>query len=212
MTDSLNRGIDSRKEIDLWLLQITFCLLGLPSGTNARPVATKRPYGYIFVLCLSSDRIWNKVKWPEGRIIVGARGGSGSRSVGLCWSSTLLVQYEPMTWTQTWVQARMSDYSLNWTNGVQCYTKVSIMQLVLLKVAQAKLGVFRSGVCQRGTIPHPRRMPDGPAKKPSRSKANSKLCSWPYPRSTDCLNSQMCFLGLLLLCLYRDNRLLLLWF
>ena len=40
-------------------------------------------------------------------------------STRLCWSSAHLVQYEldepSWTWTQIWVQARVPDYSLNWT-------------------------------------------------------------------------------------------------
>ena len=42
----------------------------------------------------------------------------GSNPVWLCWPSAFLVPcgpYEPCwTWTQTWVQARIPDYSLNW--------------------------------------------------------------------------------------------------
>ena len=36
---------------------------------------------------------------------------------GLCWSSAHLVQCKPdePSWTQTWVQALMPDYSRNWT-------------------------------------------------------------------------------------------------
>ena len=64
-------------------------------------------------------------QWPEGRLKVGIRGGErtsssqGSKPAGLSWSLAHLVLYEPdepsWTWTQTWVQAQMPDYSLNWT-------------------------------------------------------------------------------------------------
>ena len=63
--------------------------------------------------------------WPEGQLKVGIKGSGssdtsrGSSLAGLCWSSTHLVQCGPdepcWTWTQIWVQARMPDYSLNWT-------------------------------------------------------------------------------------------------
>ena len=43
----------------------------------------------------------------------------GSSPAGLCWLSAHLLQYGPdepsWTWTQIRVQARMLDYSLNWT-------------------------------------------------------------------------------------------------
>ena len=45
--------------------------------------------------CLPPDRIWHKVKWPEGRIIVRVMGGESP--AGLCWSSAHLVQCEPMS-------------------------------------------------------------------------------------------------------------------
>ena len=54
-------------------------------------------------------------------IIVGGleRGRSGtsqdSTPAGLCWSSTHLVQCGPDEPSWTWTQARMPDYSLNWT-------------------------------------------------------------------------------------------------
>ena len=45
----------------------------------------------------------------------------GSNPAGLCWSSTHLVQCGPdepsRTWTLIRVQARMPEYSLNWTTG-----------------------------------------------------------------------------------------------
>ena len=60
-------------------------------------------------------------------IIVGVlgKGWSGtSRGLSLagqCWSSDHLVQCGPdepsWSWTQIWVQARMPDYSLNWTSS-----------------------------------------------------------------------------------------------
>ena len=35
------------------------------------------PHRRNICLWLSSDRNWRKIKWPEGRIIVGFRGGEG---------------------------------------------------------------------------------------------------------------------------------------
>ena len=68
-------------------------------------------------LYLPSDRTWYKVKWPEGRTIVGVRGGEGWAWLSL--SLAHLVQCRPdglsWAWTQTWAQGRMPDYSLNWT-------------------------------------------------------------------------------------------------
>ena len=53
------------------------------------------------------------------------------------------------TWTQIWVQARMPD------SKVQCYTRVSVMQLAHPKVTQPKSGAFRAQVCHRAlTVQH----------------------------------------------------------
>ena len=73
----------------------------------------------LIVICLLPTRQdLTQGQWPEGRLLWGT--SQGSNPVGLCWSSTHLVQCEPdehsWTWTQTWVQVRMPDYSLNWTS------------------------------------------------------------------------------------------------
>ena len=82
-------------------------------------------------LCLPPGRTWHMVNDPKVGLNLGLGEGTvgtsrGSNPAGLCWSSAHLVQCEPdepsCTWTQTWVQARMPDYSLNWTTRVQCYT------------------------------------------------------------------------------------------
>ena len=75
-------------------------------------------------LCLPPDRTWHKVNDPkvdysgdlgEGKV----RHEPRLKPAGLCWSSAHLVQCRPdepsWSWTQTWVQACMPDYSLNWT-------------------------------------------------------------------------------------------------
>ena len=61
----------------------------------------------------------------EGRLLWGFRGigrlgtSRGSNLARLCWLSARLLQCGPdepsWTWTQICVQARMPDYSLNWT-------------------------------------------------------------------------------------------------
>ena len=75
-------------------------------------------------LCLPPGRTWHKVNdlkvdysgnWEK------VRSGSSRDTTlaGLCWSSAHFVQCEPnelcRTWTQSYVRARMPDYSLNWT-------------------------------------------------------------------------------------------------
>ena len=82
--------------------------------------------------CLPLDRTWPTVnnqkfdysgRWGKGR----SGSNRDSNPARLYWSSAYLGQYELdepcWTWTQTWVQAWMADYSWNWTmkfNGIQC--------------------------------------------------------------------------------------------
>ena len=89
---------------------------------------------------------------------------------GLCWSSTNLVQCgsdEPSwSWTQIWAQARMPDYSLNWTakssaiqGGQRCQCCSSPTRRWLSQsrsLSSSNLSLI--------SIPHPARMPDGTAK------------------------------------------------
>ena len=105
-----------------FLYTFVCCGLFISSSLISQP-------GYISVygpicLCLPPDRTWYKVNDPKVDYSgdFGKEKSSTSRSsspAGLCWSSAYLVQCrldEPSwTWTQIWVQARMPDYSLNWT-------------------------------------------------------------------------------------------------
>ena len=89
--------------------------------------AHQRKWKLDICLCLPPDRTWYKVNDPkvddsrnlgEGKVRSTSRGLSPA---WLCWSSTHLVQCGAnetyWTWTQVWVQARMPEYSLNWTTG-----------------------------------------------------------------------------------------------
>ena len=58
--------------------------------------------------------------------------------------------------------------SLKLDHGVQCYTKVSIMQLIHLKVSQPKLRSFSPQVWLGWKMPRPTRMPDGGGKATSK--------------------------------------------
>ena len=85
------------------------------------------------------------------RIIVGKRRSDmsrGSSPVWLCWSSAHLVQCGPVgpswTWTQTWVEARMSGKQ---DSEVLCYTRESVMLLAHPKVAQLKPVASLPQVC-----------------------------------------------------------------
>ena len=96
-------------------------------------------------------------------IIIGVKRGGGGSSrdsnpVGLCRSSAHWVQWNPDepcgTWTQTCVQARISDYSLNWikrSNAIQC--------IAHLKVAQPNPGVIRPRICPSPWVAVPSRGP-----------------------------------------------------
>ena len=70
---------------------------------------------YIY-LRLPPDRTWHKVKSPETRIIEGIRRGEGRTEVEaraqLVYDSHRLTWCNVScgTWTNTWVQARMTDY------------------------------------------------------------------------------------------------------
>ena len=83
-------------------------------------------YKRLYLFLPSARQDLTQGQWPEGRLKVGIVEGKGSLGMsresnpaGLCQSSAHLVQCEPdepsWTWTQTWVQAQMPDYSLNWT-------------------------------------------------------------------------------------------------
>ena len=80
--------------------------------------------GSYICLYLPPDRTWHKVNDPKvdysGDLGEGMSGMSqGSSPAWLCCSSAHLVQCKPdepsWTWTQIWIQARLPDYSLNWT-------------------------------------------------------------------------------------------------
>ena len=83
-------------------------------------------YIYIYVChCFTPDRTWHQVndrKVDYSRGLGGGWSGTswGSNPDGLYWSLTRLVQWWPdelnWPWIQIWVQARMPDYSLNWTS------------------------------------------------------------------------------------------------
>ena len=101
---------------------------------------------YVY-LCLPPDRTWHKVKWHKGRIIVTVRGGEGRIRALLEPCSSILVigslgamwGDEPCwTWTRTWVQITDARFSLKLDREIQCYTKVSIIQLAHTKVIQPK--------------------------------------------------------------------------
>ena len=117
--------------------------------------------------CLPPDRTWHKVNDPKvdygGDLGRGMWGTSrGSSPAGLYWSSALLVLCGPdeprWSWTQIWVQACMSAYSLNWTarsSAIKVGKKVSMLQFAHPKVAQPKLVAFRPQVCHGGlTVRH----------------------------------------------------------
>ena len=117
----------------MWrLLKTCSKLLGYLNKQKVRlwPKISKS-FQYI-CLCLSPDRTRQNVNDLNVDYCRGwgnRRSGSSrdSNPVGLYWSSTHLVLCEPdepcWTWAQIWVQALMSDYSLNWTKGssaIQC--------------------------------------------------------------------------------------------
>ena len=146
------------------------------------PSSGERTFERIVIcFCLPPDRTWGQItRWSDYRL--------GKRRVGPepwlepCWSMLVIGSLCAIwtdelcwTWTHWWVQALMPDYCLNWTTGVQCYTKVSIMQLAHPKVAKPKPGTFRPQVCLKWSVPRPTRMPGSPSKKPVGVKANSKL-------------------------------------
>ena len=108
----------------------------LEEETNISPMGLGEPGCPVFIShCLPLDRTWHTVN----DLKVDYRGCWGKERLGwsqdsnpavLCWSLAHLVQCEPdepcRTWIQTWVQARMPDYSLNWTkrsSAIQCYQK-----------------------------------------------------------------------------------------
>ena len=135
-----------------------------------------------FDICLSPTRLdLKQSQWPEGRFIVGLReeggkrrGGTsqGSSPVGLCWSSAHLVQCKPdepnWTWTQTWVRARLLDYSLNWP-GCPMLVKDVIAHP---KVAQPNPGAIRPRIC-----PWPWRAEEEQNPSPGRNPATDSIFS-----------------------------------
>ena len=111
---------------------------------------------YICNICLClPDGTWHKVNDPK----IDYRGWSsmnrGLRPAGLCWSSTHLVQCGPdeprWSWTQIWVQARMTDYSLNWTKRSSAIQGIKGVNNAACppesSPTQPKPGAFRPQVC-----------------------------------------------------------------
>ena len=127
--------------------------------------------------CLPPERTWHKVN--DLKVGLKWRLGEGEVRYELrlepCWTMLIISSFSAMwaRWASldmdsTWVQARMSDYSLNWTKGLsatQCCMMLSV-QLAHPKVTQPNLGPFWFQVCYWSLILHPAWMPDGPAKKP----------------------------------------------
>ena len=75
------------------------------------------------------------------------RSGSNrdSKLAGLCWSSVHLDQCEPdepsWSWSHTWVQTRMPDYSLYLNQRVRCNT------IIFNIITQPKPGAIQSRIC-----------------------------------------------------------------
>ena len=78
----------------------------------------------------------------------------GSSPAWLCWSSAQSVQCWPYgprwTWIQTWVQSRMSEYSLNWTtrsSAIQGRQRSQSYSSPTRRWPSRTWGAFRSQVC-----------------------------------------------------------------
>ena len=93
----------------------------------------------------------------------------GSHQARLCWQSANLVQCEPdepsWTWTQIWGQARMPDYSLNWTARS---TAIQGWQSVNEAARLPESNPVEAGRLSASSLPlnidHPARMPDSSLK------------------------------------------------
>ena len=114
---------------------------------------------------------------PEGRLKWGWRGGEGrerteTQTLLVCeahWPTKCNVglMRQAVSRIQIWIRARMPGYSINWTTKSSAIHRGQRLQLAHPKVAQPKLGAFQPRICH-WLIPHPTRMPDGPAKKPGK--------------------------------------------
>ena len=136
--------------------------------------AQQRSGEYDICRCLPPDRTWHKLKSPKadksGDKGEGER--AETRTLLICAAHrptkcNVALMRQAVSRIQIWIRARMTGYSLNQTTRSSAIHREQRLQLAHPKVAQPKLGAFWPRICHC-SIPHPTRMPDGPAKRPGK--------------------------------------------